>query len=136
MSVCIALELESGKYDEDDHASNVLPQLEHFDELEAELTRQGVRPLCAFVFHDAELLEEMLEYAPDDARKDLQSQLDAVHQQPDWHDPREGMASVGKLIELLQEREISQAAVSDLKSFQRVLAEAGRTGDRFRLVAT
>jgi hypothetical protein len=75
------------------------------------LARQGVRPLSAFVFHDAELLEEMLEYAPDDAREKLQSQLDAVHQQPNWHDPREGVASVGKLIELLQERHVSPAAV-------------------------
>jgi hypothetical protein len=136
MSVCIAIELESGKYDEDEHASNVLQDLEHFDELEAELTRQGLRPLSEFVFHDAELLEEMLEYAPDATRENLQSQLDAAHQQPDWYDPREGVASVGKLIELLQERSIHQAAVSDLKSFQHVLVEAERTGDRFRLVAT
>jgi hypothetical protein len=136
MSVCIAIELESGKYDEDAHASNVLQELEHFDELEAELIRQGLRPLSEFVFHDAELLEEMLEYAPDDTRQNLLSQLDASHQGPNWHDPGEGVASVGKLIELLQERSIYQAAISDLKSFQRVLLEAERTGDRFRLVAT
>ena len=136
MSVYMAIELESGKYDEDEHVSSVVPGLEQFDELEAELARRGVRPLSAFVSRDAELLEEMLEYAPDEARQNLQSQLDSARQQPNWHDSREGMASVGRLIDLLQERNLSQSAVSELQSLQRVLAEAERTGDRFRLVAT
>jgi len=136
MSVCVAVELKSGKYDEDKHASTVVPKLDQFDELEAALFRQGLRPLCHFMFRDVELLGEMLEYAPDDARDNLQSQLDAARQQPEWHDPREGVASIGRLIELLQERDLPQAAVPDLQSFQRVLLEAERTGDGFRLIVT
>lgn len=136
MSVYMVLELESGRYSEGVPITHIFPDLEQFDELEAELTRQGVRPLSEFVFHDAELLEEMLECAPDETRENLRSQLNAARQQPDWHEPREGVKSIGPLIELLEEQKISPGAVSQLRSLQRILLEAERTGDRFRIVAT
>lgn len=136
MSVYMVLELESGRYSEKGLTTYILPDLEQFDELEVELTRQGIRPLREFVFHDADLLEEMLECAPDETRENLRSQLNAARQQPDWHQPQEGVKSIGPLIELLDEQEISPGAVSHLKFLQRILLEAERTGDRFRIVTT
>lgn len=136
MSVCIAIELKSGKYDKDEHTSTVVPKLDQFDELDAELARRGARPLSEFMFRDTELLEEMLEYAPDDARDNLQSQLDAARQQPEWHDPQDGVATINELIELLRERHLHQGAIPELECFQRVLSKAEKTGDSFRLVVT
>jgi len=134
MSGCIAIELKSSKYDGDEQSSCEFPTLDEFDELELELGRQGVRPISHFMFHDIELLEEMLEYAPEDAIGNLQCQLDAARQQPKWHDAKEGVATLSVLIELVRGQQGYQGVLPDLERFQRVLYEAEKTGDRFRFV--
>lgn len=135
MSICVALRLKSGAYHEDEQASSTLSELADSSDLDGELVARGVRPLGSFFFHDAELLEEMLEYAPANAIESLRSLQDAARNQPAWHQPEDGLKSIAALIDLLQRRDSHPVAVADLESFHRVLTRAAVTGDQFRFEA-
>lgn len=132
MSVCVALRLKSGLYRPQKQLGVACGESVHSEELSKECISRGVPPLRSFVFWDTALLQDLVDYAPADARGFLELQLARSRTQAEWHDPAAGLRSIGVLIEVLSGRKDERAAIGELTAFEHVLASAAECGDQFR----
>ena len=95
----------------------------------------GLPSLQSFVYEpvDLDMLEEELEYAPDEYRPLIQSRYDRAKSQKEWHDPADALPTVAALLDAARREADPRGVDWDLEVYQLLLEWARETKDKFRI---
>ncbi len=95
----------------------------------------GLPSLQSFIYEpaDVDLLEEELEYAPEEYQPMIRARYERARQQKEWHNPADALPTVAALLDHYRRQENARGVDWDLEMYQAILAWAQETGDKFRI---
>jgi hypothetical protein len=135
MSNFVTVSLKSGKESRHWHSGQGIGQFADVEEMSRVADAAGVMPLQSFYFEYESFYVEVFDGCPEEIKRSVGRKLQQV-QQVQWHDPSEGLKTVSALLKHYRKHQNFHGAdvvLEDLEAYRRVLAEAEREGDKFRL---